>query len=246
MDIKLIVQRVAEGLVAVDSSTTTINKGKKGTYLAGAFTLKEPQFVREFKEWWERTYPSDFGADQKCSLAHRYPDVMRARCDLVILKHDRAGETIRSDWAIEFKRIAFVGNNGKNNDFGLAKVISPYLKDRSLIHDVRRLRSSSIAKKKAVIMYGFEYDKASIQESKDTCARIGVSEVYATNLAGVLKSVDPTNFRYSLKPIQDILNYQFQRDSLVKGEPRVSLFKGADRHPCGGKGRIVGWLISEP
>ena len=54
----------------------------------------------------------------------------------------------------------------------MQKCISPYLKDRSLVHDVEKLDNATFAKKKAVIFYGFEYDENSSNHAKECCNKI--------------------------------------------------------------------------
>jgi hypothetical protein len=245
MNIQYIAGRVAEGIVAVDSTTGIINTNRRTheQYLPGVRNLDEPQFVSEVMNWWAQTYPADFGTNPCYSLNHPYPDIPNATCDLVLYQAIGAGGIRSPEWAVEFKYIRLVGDNGKNNDYSLTKALSPYLKDRSLIHDVTRLRSSSISQKKAAIMYGFDYDETSIKRSAEICDRIGAGREYSANLARVLRSVDPEHLIYSLEPIQKILNDYLQKEALVDGDPAVARFTGANRHPCGGNGRIVAWKI---
>ena len=54
MNLEQVLERFAEGLVAVDSSTThsSANQRTGEIYLPGVKTLREPVFVEELVNWW--------------------------------------------------------------------------------------------------------------------------------------------------------------------------------------------------
>jgi len=81
-----------------------------------------------------------------------YPGASRAKCDLGLF--DDAG----LQWAIEVKLLRMLGDNGKPNDNMISHILSPYQKTRSALTDCTKLASSPIAPRKAVVIYGFEYD----------------------------------------------------------------------------------------
>jgi hypothetical protein len=116
--------------------------------------MSEPKFVEELAAWWEKNHLADFPTMNSIGTEVPYKGIPRAKCDLVLSTDSSIDNP---EWAIEVKHIALVGNNGKNNDFGVAKILSPYLKDRSLIHDILRLRDFGIGRHKAVVGYCFEY-----------------------------------------------------------------------------------------
>ncbi len=60
-----------------------------------------------------------------------YPSVPRSRCDVVI--DERPG------WAIEFKMLRLMGDNGKPNDNMLMHILSPYPVHRSAVTDCPKL-----------------------------------------------------------------------------------------------------------
>jgi len=56
------------------------------------------------------------------------------------------------------------GDNGKPDDTYLHEVLSPYDGDHSALSDASKLRSSSFACRKAVLIYGFDYDKRPLED----------------------------------------------------------------------------------
>jgi hypothetical protein len=143
------------------------------------------------------------------------------------------------EWSIEVKHVALVGNNGKNNDFGVAKILSPYLKDRSLIHDIYRIKNHGFSKRKAVIGYCFNYTPSSCNEAEK---RHPDSTEFINNLKEVCRLNDPVNGLYTVKPLVEFADEIFQSKGLVK-PVQILDFEGAWRHPCGGLGSIFAWEI---
>jgi len=239
MELATIVDRFAEGLKAVDYSTQKETKNDRTgeTYLPGVKTLREKSFVEELMNWWIEAYPTDFDPKGGIKVEVDYVGLPRAKCDL-ILSSD-GSDLVQPEWSIEVKHIALVGNNGKNNDYGPQKILSPYLKDRSLIHDIERLRKHGMGKKRAVIGYSFAYNFI-------TCADAEVKHPnhlgYVRNIRQVCKSNDPVNGELSVLPMIEFADEIFLHNGLVK--PVITReFHDAWRHPCGGYGHIFGWEI---
>ena len=101
-----------------------------------------------------------------------YPDNNRETCDLVISHIKEEIPFGQFEWAIEMKYLRLVGNNGNNNDYVMQKAISPFLKDRSLIHDIKKLNSATFGTRKAIIFYGFDYDESSVDHAEEICSKI--------------------------------------------------------------------------
>lgn len=251
MNLDQILNRVAEGLVAVDSTTTHRSKNKKtGTiYDPGVKTMREPVFVSELAKWWKDVYPKDFsssGAPCSCSpvggegnpeLEHIYTNTPRAKCDF---RFSSDGSLmVTPEWAIEFKHLALVGNNGKNNDFGVAKMLSPYLKDRSLMHDIERMRYDPQGSNQAVIGYCFDYSFASL----DFAEKIHPDKTdVIDNLRKVCSSVDRINGIYSPIPLIDFADEIYTNLGLVAPVIKKS-FQNAWTHAAGGNGYVFAWKI---
>jgi hypothetical protein len=241
MEVSQIVRRFAEGLAAVDQKTKfeSANPRTGEVYLPGVKSLPERKFVEELSEWWSNTYPDDFIREVKIVCEVPYLNIPRAKCDLTLYTDGSPSDV--PEWAIEVKNIALVGNNGKNNDFGVAKILSPYLKDRSLIHDIARIKNFKKGKRKAVIGYCFEYSFTSCDESN---SRFPKNTEYIENIRNVCKTNDPVNGIYSPLPMIQFADEIFQSRKLVK--PLVlEKFENAWRHPCGGSGYIFGWEVNQ-
>lgn len=237
MNLEKIINRISEGIVSVDQSTKTINQNKHGAnYLPGIVTLYEPQFAKELMDWWKRSYPSDFKNLKFVTTNYPYPNSTRAFCDIVFSSDNNFAEP---EWAIEIKKIAFVGDNGKNNDYGPSKLLSPYLKDRSLSHDVAKLNAENISRKKAVIGYGFNYSPTSLIQN----LTIHPNEKERINNAiKVCKSAGMPDSELHLEPLVEAADFLVQRMKITHPVMQ-SNFIGANRHPLGGDGLIFAWEL---
>lgn len=69
------------------------------------------------------------------------------RCDLVV-----------GTWAVEAKMLRIMGDNGKPNDNMLMHILSPYPQHRSALTDCRKLGESSLGPRKAILIFGYEYE----------------------------------------------------------------------------------------
>lgn len=239
MELREILERFSEGLVEVDSKTNHVSSNQRTgeVYLPGVKTMSEPKFVEEFLTWWLTAHSEDFNPVAAAQREVPYQGIPRAKCDLIL---STDGSSISNpEWAIEVKHIALVGNNGKNNDYGVAKILSPYLKDRSLIHDIERLRDFGEGKKKAVIGYCFDYSFKTCRRAEEMHPKL--LEVIG-NIREVCKKNDPVMGEYSARPMIEFADEILQNRNLVK--PLITKeFENAWRHPCGGSGLIFGWEL---
>jgi hypothetical protein len=81
------------------------------------------------------------------------------RCDLGI------GRPL--EWAVEVKMARAFGDNGKPDDTYLKDLLSPYPQDHSTLTDASKLRASGFECQKAVLVYGFDYEKRPIGPAMD-------------------------------------------------------------------------------
>ena len=197
----------------------------------------EPKFVEEFLEWWLHAHGDDFNPVNSIMREVPYPNISRAKCDLTLSTNGLPIGT--PEWAIEVKHIALVGNNGKNNDYGVAKILSPYLKDRSLIHDIERLKKFGAGKRKAVIGYCFDY---SFETCKEALTHHPLHAMIVANVRDVCRKNDPVMGFYTALPMIEFANEIFETKGLVK-PVSIKAFQNAWRHPCGGSGIIFGWEL---
>lgn len=70
------------------------------------------------------------------------------RCDLLV-----------GPWAVEGKMLRIMGDNGKPNDNMLMHSLSPYPQHRSALTDCRKLGESSLGPRKAILIFGYEYEE---------------------------------------------------------------------------------------
>jgi hypothetical protein len=251
VELQEILKRIAEGLPSVDAITATITVGNRKTdratgklmpgktFLPGVKTMKEPKFISELVDWWKFSYPADFSPTEAIRTEVPYPDLPSGNdCDIVLSSN--GSPLANPEWAIEIKHISFCGDNGIKNDHGVQKMLSPYRKDRALIHDIERLSRSPIAARKAVIGYCFDYSFASCEEA---LKRHPKEMEKVKNLKATCRENDPINGVLNIGPLVDFADAIFQKESVVKSHAR-ELFSGAWRHPCGGNGTIFGWEVN--
>ena len=188
-------------------------------------------------DWWIDTYPADFKSIKDVFVNYSYPMHPANKCDIVFTSDKLNPE--KPEWAIELKKIAFLGDNGKNNDYGPSKLISPFLKDRSVAHDVVKLKESDISRKKAIIGYGFNYSEQSLKTALEK--HPDHSDTIKTALK-IIKSGGTLDNKLELGPLLEIADFIVSKLGYVK--PLVTIpFDGAWRHPIGGNGLIFAWEL---
>ena len=236
MDLNHVVNRFSQGLLAVDEfhREARTNARTKEEYLPGVAAMTEPVLTGQLATWWRTSHPEDFGETLELACEVAYPNVARAKCDLVI----RNSKSLKPVWAVEVKRIQLVGNNGNTNDYGIAKMLSPYLKDRSLRHDLVRLSESGFNCSSATLVYAFSYSPHSISEAKTRFPDLAGRTV--SNIDKVRIQAQDEYGVYSLDPLIDIANLVLDKEGLVAEFVRKE-FSGAWSHPCGGNGIVAAW-----
>ena len=234
MDLHDIIDRIKNALIYIDtySNITQSNARTGQRYLVGLPPLYESTVTNAVSEWWNQNHLADFLPRTKCFPEKPYPDVKRAKCDLTFSLNNG------DQYAIEVKRIQLVGDNGKNNDYSIQKTISPFLKDRSMIHDIIRLKHSAIAKKKFCIGYGFHFDFKTCAESR---SRFPEHTDRVNNILRVCKNNDGERGAYHLYPLIEMLDNYLKNQSIVSSLG-VQEFESW-RHPCGGKCVVFGWEV---
>jgi hypothetical protein len=82
-----------------------------------------------------------------------YGDGSKQACDVCI------GSPDSWSWAVEVKMLRLMGDNGKPNDNILMHILSPYPAHRSALTDCEKLVGSTLAPRKAIMIYGYDYDR---------------------------------------------------------------------------------------
>jgi hypothetical protein len=86
----------------------------------------------------------------RCGQFMPYPDAPRQKCDLWL------GDPL--EWVAEVKMARFRGDNGKPDDTALKDLLSPYESERSALTDAVKLSRSGFPSRKAILIYGFEFE----------------------------------------------------------------------------------------
>ena len=244
MNLETIIKRFARGLEFVDRTTTTVTMPRdreRGPYLAGVPSMTETAVTKEVTDWWVRSYPADFYSSSfQIELEVPYLGVPRAKCDFVIGDHRELLFPVANEWAVEVKRIQLLGNNGNNNDYGIPKLLSPYLKDRSLIHDLRRMQSHPLANYQAALGYVFTYSFDSLNTAHQKHEN---RPTELENIRKVLHKNDPGDGIYDGMEIVMAADAIFSSLDLTIGNLVVEPFRNLWRHPCGGNGFVFAWEV---
>jgi hypothetical protein len=235
MEIQELVNRYAEALAGVDAETNAVRANQRTgeIYLPGLKTLSEAMAIDEVDKWWGRSHPDDFVTPDAHRTQVSFAGGTRNKCDHVLTT---VGQEDTPEWAIEAKFLHLVGDNGKANDFAVAKALSPYLKDRSLYHDIMKLRANPIARRLAVIGFSFSYDSS-------TCDRaLQLHGDQAQRVSEIRGVCERNGGQISIRPLVDFADGIFRVRELIVGQYVRAPFE-AWRHPCGGKGVVFGWEI---
>jgi len=83
-------------------------------------------------------------------LGVKHPNLSRQRCDLCI------GAPDHWRWAIEFKMLRLLGDNGGLNDNMLMHILSPYSQHRSALTDCQKLLDSGFESRIAIAIFGYD------------------------------------------------------------------------------------------
>lgn len=247
MELAHIVNAFADAVPWIDDT------GRNEPYFAGLPPMTEPQVCAAFKAWWDHQGFSSNSEGMHFLLEQPYSMLSKqTKCDLVISSSKTRVKD--AEWWVEFKRIQLVGNNGKNNDYGAQKLLSPYIKDRSFSHDISRLSKYGGGRRKAVILFAFDYNQQSCDESKrrfpnlldpNRKAKGGPKPVHE-NLRATCASNQKENLDLSIGdmlPLLDALNQSILSGRLTEHANRT--VDGLWRHPCGGRLQIHAWEVSE-
>jgi hypothetical protein len=244
MELQTIVSRVAECLEYIDDqpSTVGVNRRTGREYQPGVQALTETVVVPKIDHAWECCHPGERAFH---AFEEPYPDLPRhTSLDLTFCSRDSDGimscNQDEPEWGIEIKRLQFVGDNGKKGDYETAKVLSPFLKDRGMLHDALRLKQYGWSKRIAIIGYGFNYDLDSIAHAAKIHKTPRALETIG-NIRNLLNNSGPLHLRTLVEFADAILGLR----GLKKGA-RAEVEFEAWQHPAGGRGVVFGWEIRRP
>ncbi len=240
MELQAVVERYAEAIEHVDATTTQAGANARTgvVYQAGFKSLNEEPALEAIDAAWEVLHP---GERQVHRVSVQYPGLpATAKCDHVVTTDGLVlGE--EDEWGIEVKRLQFVGDNGKRNDYATTKTLSPYLKDRGMLHDAARLREYGFTRRIAVVGYCFDYDSASLAEAESRHDSPASREV----IAEVRKVLASNGGAVRTRPLIEFADAILVLRGMTTG-PRAQAEFEAWRHPAGGRGVVFGWEVRRP
>jgi hypothetical protein len=238
VELQEIVDRYAEAIEHVDGTIATsgVNTRTGIIYQLGFKSLNEEPAVDAIDYAWEQLHA---GERQVHRMKVRYPDLpATAKADHVITTDGQSSDG--DEWGIEVKRLQFVGDNGKRNDYATAKVLSPYLKDRGMLHDAARLREYGFTRRIAIIGYSFDYDAASLEKASSLHTS-PESQAVLSEIEAIIRNHGPLRTR----PLMEFADAILGLRGFTKG-PRAQAEFEAWRHPAGGHGVVFGWEVRRP
>ena len=238
VELQQIVERYARAIEHVDATIATsgVNTRTGVIYQLGFKALNEEPAVDAIDDAWEHLHP---GERQVHRMKVRYPGLpATAKVDHVITT-DGLSQT-EDEWSIEVKRLQFVGDNGKRNDYATTKTLSPYLKDRGMLHDAARLREYGFTRRIAVVGYSFDYDASSVAQALSVH-----TSVEARAVIREIKSIIDNSGPLRIRPLMEFADAILGLRGFTKG-PRAQADFEAWRHPAGGRGVVFGWEIRRP
>jgi hypothetical protein len=241
-------------LIVVDSTTETQRASRSGSgdYISCVGTIWEDDFTREAVINWALTHPDDFSGFSEDWFEVSYP-VGRGKCDLVLRGNGFKPEfgLAAYEWGIENKYVRFIGDNGKNNDYGVTKVVSPYRKDRSSVLDAERLKTFTTAERKAVLMYGFEFNSESHSLALAWCdaheneGNQSKNRERVKNMKSILDKADPKTHEMSMRDLIPLFEAAAKTKGIKLSACYEKEFSGLEAHPLYHRGRILAWEVLE-
>lgn len=243
MELQTIVDRYAEAIEYVDLETDEqrANPRTGEIYHTSFKALSETKAVDALDAMWGLLHEGELLTPAAQRIGVRFPGVPRAKCDHVFSTDSGGGGSgqDQEEWGIEVKKIEFIGNNGKSNDFGVGKMLSPYLKDRGLLHDAARLRAYGFTRRVAVVGYAFDYDANVLAVLRE---RHAAASDRLTEIEQVLKR---NGGSLRSRPLIEFADSILRLRGYTLG-PRAEAHFDAFRSPTGGSGTIFGWEVRRP
>jgi hypothetical protein len=145
LQLETIIQDFAKGFLAADARRPQFVSRTGRRYQPGIGPHGEDRAVRLILDEMQAAHPERYAA---AGQGLPYPG-SRQKCDVWM------GAPV--EWAIEVKMARFYGDNGLPDDTSLKDLLSPFEVHRSALTDTSKLASATVAPRKAVMIYGFDY-----------------------------------------------------------------------------------------
>jgi len=269
VELNEIVERFVSLLPEVDEGMTrddvpVTKKGQGFSYIPSAGSANENVFVRKLMEHWARNYPNELpeivvekasrDCPEGCLEVPYVEDTYRwvSRADIALTTNTFSGGQ-GTEWLIEVKKFETVGDSGGKHpgqEAAIAKLLSPWPMSHGILYDVERICTHPVGMRKAVIMYGFSFERTVVEFARNhprnqeqmvadrDCNR-------AENLQAILNGNN--NIPINFLPLLD----DFERACEVRGFnldlPRVHVpFPRLTTHPIFIQGDFVAWEVLCP
>ena len=232
VDLEELVGHVVAAMPQLDAAAVA---GPGARYPPGVGTMTEPQFCAALKGHLAGHLVQ---AQERMSVQEPYPGQGRMKCDICIGPANAVFE-----WAVEFKKIAFVGNNGGKNDFGPSKIVSPYPIHGSSVRDANRLMRNRSGRHAGVLMYIFELDDAVVQAGRALCQQQGIALDQVEKMAATLHD---NGGNYYAEPSFEMFQAVSTPFGFRLGRRFQAPFGPLTRHPLFLKGQVAAWEILNP
>jgi len=170
IELSAIIADIAAAIKRIDTRRPQAASSRTGAlYQPGIGPHPETQAVSLIARELELVEALRYG--RRITVDVPYPKPSRQKCDLCI------GSDDKREWAIEVKMFRLMGDNGKPNDNMIGHILSPYPKDRSALTDCAKLAGASLAERKAIVIYGFDYPSLTMDLGIDAFERLATATV---------------------------------------------------------------------
>jgi hypothetical protein len=166
-----IVHDFVAAMQAVDARQPVASRGRRGgggVFRPGIGPHPEDAVVRMCLDEMAVTTPAKYGPHQR---GVPYSGVGRSKCDVCL------GIAPNWEWAIEAKLLRFLGDNGLPNDNMLTHILSPYPRDCSALTDCTKLVNAALAKRTAVLIFGYEHPGWDLQPAVEAFETLAAKRV---------------------------------------------------------------------
>jgi hypothetical protein len=186
-DLRVIVSDFAAGLKLADSRRPQAVNARSGQpYSPGIGPHSEAQTIKLVVDELLRAEAVHYAG--QISIEVPYPVTPRSKCDLCL------GQSPDWEWAVEVKMLRLMGDNGKPNDNILMHLLSPYPQHRSALTDCTKLVGSGLRGRKAILIYGYDYDQwpmiTAVEAFEDLArTRVRLSQRFSATVEGLIHPV---------------------------------------------------------
>jgi hypothetical protein len=240
---------IKQALEYIDLHTNTINTV---TYRnigpvncePSVHSLKEGQLVEEIRSYlsnYHINFPASNVVFSNIVINNRYP----SNGGRNVKKVDLEFTTNNEKWIVEFKKFNMIGNNGKQNDYGIQKALSPFPIHRSFLGDFVYLKSlkdslNNPDYKYAVIAIGFDYPQDPPPTIGSYLHSPTLPYTVQERIQNVNKVCDLNLGNYKVTTIYQqfglFINSNYENmNNIIEHD-----FYAKSKHPCSGEGKLFG------